>query len=162
MTHTHAHTQCCSATHVDVIGMLRVCMCVKFLWNLKTSQRRCPSIVCVCVCVCVCAYVGVFLIWLPWSTFNPFFSFIWSLMRLLSQFKEKEFSFKYHCNFGACLSASLWSPPEKKKKKTVHVETFMALAHQMRLFFAAGHADRLLRLRHLRLSAVWLTVKWPL
>lgn len=62
---------------------ITVRLCVVPLKSTKISQRMCPGIVSVGVCVCV-------LIWIPRSAFNPYFSFIWSLMRLLSQFKEKK------------------------------------------------------------------------
>lgn len=90
--HTHSHSA--AVLHMQI--WLGFCMCVIPLKSTEPSQRMRPGI----VSLCVCTRVGVFLIWIPWSTFNPYFSFIWSLMRLLSQFKDKKILSSIIATFG--------------------------------------------------------------
>ena len=119
MTHTHAHTQCCSATHVDVIGMLRVCMCVKFLWNLKTSQRRCPSIVCVCVCVCVCICGCIFNL-APLVHIQSIFFFYLVTNEAPISVQRKGIFFQVSLQLWGLFISIIMKSARKKKKKKRH------------------------------------------
>lgn len=71
-----------------------------------------------CVCVCVCFNLD------PQVRIQSIFFFYLVTNEASFSVQRKESTFKYHCNSGACLSASLLSHWEK----TVYVASFIALA----------------------------------
>lgn len=85
----------------------------------EPSQRIRPGIV----------YVGVFLIWILWSTLDPYFSFISVTNEAPIAVQRQHNSFKYHCIFGACLLASL-------RNDAADVASFPELAFKWCYFWA--------------------------
>lgn len=82
---------------------ITVRLCVVPLKSTKISQRMCPGIVSVGVCVCVCFNLD------PQVRIQSIFFFYLVTNEASFSVQRKESTFKYHCNSGACLSASLLS-----------------------------------------------------